>query len=124
MAARKQATECRPSTGRVVIAGPMWWSSFAARPERAAFPGTRAGGEEELTVVPAEVEERRHNRPHRRRSAERATNRWRFVLGCYDFLSARGESHHQETWDKSVFSLVMLGKMLTGEVPGAIFPDR
>ncbi|MBL8420043.1 MAG: RIP metalloprotease RseP [Dechloromonas sp.] len=33
----------------------------------------------------------------------------------YDFLAA-GTKALAETWDKSVFSLVMLGKMLTGEV--------
>ena len=33
----------------------------------------------------------------------------------YDF-SAAGAKAFRETWDKSVFSLVMLGKMLTGEV--------
>jgi regulator of sigma E protease len=33
----------------------------------------------------------------------------------YGFLEAGGKAV-EETWDKSVFSLVMLGKMLTGEV--------
>ena len=33
----------------------------------------------------------------------------------YDFLGAGGKAL-RETWEKSAFSLVMLGKMLTGEV--------
>jgi regulator of sigma E protease len=81
------------------------------------FRVARAGGEEELTVVPAEVEERRHTIGRIGVAPAESDEPLREVRTrvSYDFLTA-GAKAIEETWDKSVFSLVMLGKMLTGEV--------
>lgn len=77
----------------------------------------RDSEETELSVVPASVEDR--GRTVGRIGAAVADDgeprRELRTRIRYGFLEAGGKAV-EETWDKSVFSLVMLGKMLTGEV--------
>ena len=102
----------------------MWWSSFAARPEKPCVSAFR-GAREAHRGACREVEERRHGRPHRRRRPAESDEPLREVrtFVSYDFSFCRGKSHSRNL-GQIRFSLVMLGKMLTGKFPGAIFPDR
>jgi regulator of sigma E protease len=87
----------------------------AGRPVRIDFE--RDGRRSTLTVTPESVAE--HGRSVGRIGvmvAETAeTQRPVRTFVSYGFLDAGGKALG-ETWDKSIFSLVMLGKMLTGDV--------
>lgn len=77
----------------------------------------RDGGERVLAVTPETVDDR-GNRFGRIGVAPRDAGPSRddlMVSVSYDLFTSLGKAL-EETWDKSTFSLVMMGKMLTGEV--------
>ena len=81
------------------------------------FTVLRNGELHELEVVPASVEERGRTMGRIGVAVAEGDEPRREVKSFvrYGFVEA-GRKAFRETWEKSVFSLVMLGKMLTGEV--------